>query len=78
MDERVVMASEFKQRCLALLDEVERTGVPVVVTKRGRAVARVVAMAQAERGRPTIGSVSLLEPGDEPYFSAGEEWAAEK
>jgi prevent-host-death family protein len=75
MDERLVMASEFKQRCLALLDEVERTGVPLVVTKRGRAVARVVAMAAGERGRPTMGSVSLLAP-DEAYFSTGEEWSA--
>lgn len=73
----MVMASEFKQRCLALLDEVERTGVPVVVTKRGRAVARVVAMDDQERGRPTMGSVTLLAAGDEAYFSTGDDWAAE-
>jgi prevent-host-death family protein len=71
------MASEFKQRCLALLDEVERTGVPLVVTKRGRAVARVVAIESEERGRPTMGSISLLAP-DEDYFSTGEEWTVER
>lgn len=35
-------ASEFKARCLAVLDEVRATGEPVVITKRGRVVARVV------------------------------------
>lgn len=77
MGERSVMASEFKQRCLALLDEVERTGVPLVVTKRGRAVARVVAIVDHQRGRPTMGSVTLLADDDQCYFSAGEGWAAE-
>lgn len=36
-----VPAGEFKAKCLALLDEVAETGREVVVTKRGRAVARV-------------------------------------
>jgi prevent-host-death family protein len=35
-------ASEFKARCLAVLDEVERTGEPVSISKRGRIVARLV------------------------------------
>ncbi|MFI5182250.1 MAG: type II toxin-antitoxin system Phd/YefM family antitoxin [Thermoanaerobaculia bacterium] len=38
---RSVPAGEFKAKCLALLDEVAETGQEVVVTKRGRAVARV-------------------------------------
>ena len=39
---RVVPAGRFKAECLALLDRVEQTGEPVVVTKRGRPVAEVV------------------------------------
>jgi prevent-host-death family protein len=42
---RVVPAVEFKAKCLALLDEVAESRRPLVVTKRGRAVARVVPMA---------------------------------
>lgn len=38
---RTIQASEFKARCLALLDEVTRTGEPLVVTKHGRPVAEV-------------------------------------
>lgn len=36
-----IPAGEFKQRCLALLDEVEASGEPIVVTKRNRPVAQV-------------------------------------
>jgi prevent-host-death family protein len=36
-----ISAAEFKATCLDLMDEVERTGASVVVTKRGRAVARL-------------------------------------
>ncbi len=32
-------ASEFKAKCLAILDEVARTGEPVTILKRGRPVA---------------------------------------
>lgn len=43
-----VAAGEFKAKCLALLDEVEASGRTFVVTKRGRAVARVVPMPESE------------------------------
>jgi prevent-host-death family protein len=36
-----ISAAKFKATCLELMDEVERTGSSVVVTKRGRAVARL-------------------------------------
>lgn len=35
-------ASEFKARCLALLDRVHDDGEPITITKRGRVVARLV------------------------------------
>ena len=36
-----IKASEFKAKCLALMDEVARTGKPVVVTKNGKPVAEL-------------------------------------
>jgi prevent-host-death family protein len=36
---RVVSATEFKAKCLSLLDEVEQGGATITVTKRGRPVA---------------------------------------
>ncbi|MFW6388014.1 MAG: type II toxin-antitoxin system Phd/YefM family antitoxin [bacterium] len=35
-------ASDFKARCLALIDDVNATGSPVVITKRGQPVAELV------------------------------------
>jgi prevent-host-death family protein len=40
---RRIAAGEFKAKCLAILDEVNATGEPVLVTKRGKPVARVEA-----------------------------------
>jgi prevent-host-death family protein len=75
MDETTVKASVFKARCLALLDDVARTRRTIVVTKRGRPVAKLVPLDQHQ---PTMGSVTLLADDDEAYFSTGEHWDAEE
>jgi len=41
MRHRRISATEFKAKCLALLDEVEGQGIRITVTKRGRPVATV-------------------------------------
>ena len=38
---RTIKASEFKARCLKLMDEVAETGEPLVITKNGRPVAQI-------------------------------------
>ena len=35
-------ASAFKARCLSVMDDIQATGEPVVVTKRGKPVVKVV------------------------------------
>jgi prevent-host-death family protein len=54
----IVAAGAFKARCLALLDRVAATGEPIVVTKRGRPVARVVPV-RASRAPSLRGSVTV-------------------
>jgi prevent-host-death family protein len=39
---RTIAAGEFKARCLTLMDEVRNTREPVLVTKRGKPVAKLV------------------------------------
>jgi prevent-host-death family protein len=56
MAQRRIPASEFKAKCLALLDEVAETRETLVVTKRGKPVARIV---PAEEPRSLIGSVTF-------------------
>lgn len=71
---RVVQATEFKARCLALIDRVAIDHVPVIITKRGRPVARLVAVDEVPESRETMGSVRLVAEDDADYFSAGEVW----
>jgi prevent-host-death family protein len=47
---RTIKASEFKAKCLALLDEVERTGDRLVITKKGKPVAELVPHKTAKHG----------------------------
>ncbi len=51
-----IPASQFKARCLALLDEVAATGVALLVTKRGRPVARLVPL-ESKPPASLLGSV---------------------
>ena len=38
---KTMLVSDFKAKCIAVLKEVQRSGEPVVVTLRGRPMARV-------------------------------------
>ena len=46
MDMRIVPAGQFKAKCLAILDQVRETGEPVLITKRGKPVARVIGIEE--------------------------------
>ena len=39
---KTIQAGKFKARCLALLDEVAQTNEPLVITKHGKPVAKLV------------------------------------
>jgi prevent-host-death family protein len=41
-------ATEFKAKCLAVIDRVHAHGEPVTITKRGRVVAKLVADADTD------------------------------
>jgi prevent-host-death family protein len=47
---RIIKASEFKAKCLALIDEVERTGGRLTITKKGKPVADVVPHKSKKQG----------------------------
>lgn len=74
MARRTINASRFKAECLGLLDEVAETGQELVVTKRGRAVARVVPVEEAPSLR---GSVRFLIDDEELIGPLGEAWNAD-
>jgi prevent-host-death family protein len=70
---REVPAGEFKAKCLALLDEVGVTGETLVITKRGRPVAKLVP-ADDLAPRSLLGSVRRERDIVSP---TGEVWEAE-
>ncbi|MFL6197776.1 MAG: type II toxin-antitoxin system Phd/YefM family antitoxin [Thermoanaerobaculia bacterium] len=75
---RSIRASEFKAKCLAILDEVERTGETVTILKRGRAVARLLPPVPAEGRYPQhalFGTVRVVGDIVDPVLPA-EDWNA--
>lgn len=71
---KTMAAGKFKDVCLKLLDEVARTKTAVVITKRGRPVAKLVPCGPPPARRTLAGSV-LREEGDP--FSTHETWDAD-
>lgn len=73
MVNETIPAGKFKTHCLALLDDVALTGKQLVVTKRGKPVAKVVPI-EDEEPLSLLGSVlwerDIVSPIDE-------EWDAE-
>ena len=43
---RTIKASEFKAKCLKLMDEVAESGEEIIVTKNGKAVAKLSPLRQ--------------------------------
>jgi prevent-host-death family protein len=43
---REIAAGEFKAKCLQLMDQVQREGIELVITKRGQPVAKLVPAVQ--------------------------------
>ena len=71
---KTMAAGKFKDVCLKTLDEVANTKTVVVITKRGRPVAKLVPCGPSPAQRSLVGSV-LKETGNP--FSTGDRWDAD-
>lgn len=74
---QTMKASEFKAKCLKLMDDVQNTGEEIVITKNGRPVSKLVPY------RVTVPSLLGLHSGkicsgEEDILSTGEAWNADK
>lgn len=45
---RKIAAAQFKTECLAVMDHVAQSGRPVIITKHGKPVVKVVPATQSE------------------------------
>ncbi|MBI5447554.1 MAG: type II toxin-antitoxin system prevent-host-death family antitoxin [Gammaproteobacteria bacterium] len=76
MKEQMIGAGEFKTHCLRLLDEVNKKHKVLVITKRGRAIARLTPTAQqAVSLYGCLKGVAVIQ-GD-IVGSTGEVWEAD-
>ena len=73
---RVIKASEFKAKCLQLMDEVAASGEEIVITKHGRPVSRLTPYLQRPKSLFGIdrGRIEILGDIVAPL---DEEWEAE-
>lgn len=74
-----IPATVFKATCLALLDRVADRRESFVITKRGKAVAKLVPLSANEkekRRKSLIGSVTIVDPKDD-LLSTGLRWDIE-
>jgi prevent-host-death family protein len=49
---KTITSTEFKAKCLSILDEVAETGEPVTILKRGKPVAQLVPPVPRAKGYP--------------------------
>lgn len=75
MNETSITATKLKAELLRVLDEVSAGGAPVVVTKFGKPVARLVPV---EDGAPLEGSVKFLVSDDDLIRPIDVEWDVER
>ena len=66
---RTIKASEFKAKCLSLMDEVADTGEEIVITKHGRPVSKLAPYREMPKtlfgmGGPIITHGDISEPID--------------
>lgn len=64
-----VTATEFKAKCLALIDRAHRRGETIVITKRGRIVAKLSGARDAE-DRPWMALRGSIVRYDDPFSPA--------
>ncbi len=59
---KIIQAGKFKAQCLALLDEVAQSHNPIVVTKHGKPVAKIVPIEKQSDNekKPLRGSVVYM------------------
>ncbi len=73
---REMKASEFKAKCLKVMDEIAKTGESVVITKNGKPVSRLVPYVQRPKSLFGIHQNSVRITGD-IVSPLGERWEAE-
>lgn len=52
-----INAAEFRTKCFKILEQVNTTHVEVIITKRGKPIAKIVHINQAGKKDPMLGAL---------------------
>lgn len=79
MPKRVMSAAEFRADCMRVLDAVAVARTEVVVTKRGKPVARVVPIALPPAGKRygALRAITEVVDDEDELFSTDASWTVE-
>jgi prevent-host-death family protein len=82
-DSKTYPVGNFKAHCLRLMEKVARTGSPILVTKRGKPLVRVLPAAEPALDEATwrergIATTVLPKRDDDLVRPTGESWNAER
>ena len=51
-----INAAEFRTKCFSILDQVNATHLEVIITKRGKPIAKIVHIDQVDKKDPMLGA----------------------
>jgi prevent-host-death family protein len=74
MRQKAVAAAEFKNACLKIMESVHKSGIPVLVTKRGKPLVRVVPVREE---KALVGLEGAIAYEADDIFSTGEPFEAD-
>jgi prevent-host-death family protein len=78
MSKRTMTAAKFRAECLQVLDTVASARTEVLVTKRGKPVARIVPVGEPPAARfGALRRVTTIVDASDDLLSAGDGWSVE-
>ena len=75
---QVIQASEFKAKCLALMDQVAATGEGILITKNGKPVAELRPPAKPRPASPFALHKGMIEIKGDIMSPVDVQWDAHK
>jgi prevent-host-death family protein len=75
-----LLISDFKARCLAIIEKVHSDGESVLVTRRGKPLVRVMPATERPAGSRKLGALAgeAVANGDIVHTSFEHEWESRK
>lgn len=55
-----ISAAEFRTKCFTILDQVDKTHAEIIITKRGKPIARLTRIEESEARDPLLGALAGL------------------